>query len=233
MATIISFANQKGGVGKTAGTHMIAKTMALKPISKKILVIEGDHQKNISMTVAKLKRVRPDFKPVYDIITTNIKNVVSSIKKNNDTYEIIFVDLPGILEKEGIRTALLVCDIVFIPIKSGDYDIDSSVEFLVKIAEIAKIRNKKGYPFAYYAYVSFAKYRSKDDRELIRKMESAKVSVLENRLKEYQAYKTSCKNFLPIVDYTTKKSTWSTAEFEFDKFFTEVKEKIENFINQN
>ena len=57
MATIISIATQKGGVGKTTTAVSLAHALASKPLNKKVLVVDLDPQANASMI---LGTVHPD-----------------------------------------------------------------------------------------------------------------------------------------------------------------------------
>jgi chromosome partitioning protein len=61
---IISFANQKGGVGKTTTTLSLASVLASK--GKKILVVDLDPQSNLTSGIG-FERSR-DYKSIYDVL---------------------------------------------------------------------------------------------------------------------------------------------------------------------
>lgn len=58
MAITISFANQKGGVGKTLTTSSVARILTLK--GYKVLCVDMDPQRNLSMSAGKGVAIEPD-----------------------------------------------------------------------------------------------------------------------------------------------------------------------------
>ena len=57
MALTISFANQKGGVGKTLTTSSVARILTLK--GYKVLCVDMDPQRNLSMAAGKGIAIEP------------------------------------------------------------------------------------------------------------------------------------------------------------------------------
>ena len=76
MAKVISFSNQKGGVGKTTTCVNLAAYIALS--GKKVLVVDMDPQGNASSAFGFFERT--DKKSVYEVLCNNL-SVGSAVKK--------------------------------------------------------------------------------------------------------------------------------------------------------
>ena len=231
MGVVLSVANQKGGVGKTLNTHNLAKTFALPPIGRKTLVIECDHQGTLIEARNTFLEHYPDEDTAYELIHSNIEEVPSVLEKEVDNYELIFIDIPGILEKEGIRTVMLSCDLMFIPIKpsESDYDVNSTITFLQKVSTIKQERDKEGYPFDAYAFVNMDRHMSKRGKEIRHDLDGNGIPRLECDLREYKLYASSARDFEPIIEYDkgSKPITDKPEIYQWYKFSTEVLKKID------
>lgn len=66
---ILSFANQKGGVGKT--TSAINSAVYLAGLGKKILLIDIDPQSNLTSGIG--MKIHDEHKTIYELLTTELK----------------------------------------------------------------------------------------------------------------------------------------------------------------
>jgi chromosome partitioning protein len=180
--SIITFVNQKGGVGKTSTCIMIAKLLAKN--NSKVLLIDLDNQENLSSTFG--FESRDDLNSSYelffkedvasiinktedkniDIIIANGKSVqinseleeeVFKIKysisgnkfnypinqilvkklKEIKNYDYILIDCPATINTM-IKTALIVSDIVLVPINTDSFSINGVIK-LTNIIEDIKL----------------------------------------------------------------------------------------------
>ena len=80
MSTIISFVNQKGGVGKTTSVVNIgaalSKAEQLVKKKKKVLVIDMDPQGNSSQVFS---NITDDDPSIYDLLMSYSENIKSSV----------------------------------------------------------------------------------------------------------------------------------------------------------
>ncbi len=93
MSKVISFINQKGGVGKT--TTCVNMSSYLAEMGKKVLLIDMDPQGNATSSVGLNKEEK--FKTVYDVLIDDepIENVIRPTKYNNLHIIPSNVDLAG------------------------------------------------------------------------------------------------------------------------------------------
>ena len=111
-AKIIMFANQKGGKGKTLHSHLFALNLSGKTHKKKVLVLELDPQQTLSKVIELL-----NVKPIYDVKAEHFDNIQQALEDNIKKYHYILIDIAGMLELSGIRTAISYSHTVFIPLK--------------------------------------------------------------------------------------------------------------------
>ncbi len=127
---IISFLNQKGGVGKTTLSINVATCLALKKF--KVLVIDADPQ-NSSLDWAATRRGESLF-TVVSITKPIIHKEVTKLIKN---YDHIVIDGPPRIY-DVAKSAIVTSDIVIMPVQPSPYDIWAAKEVVDLIKEVAE-----------------------------------------------------------------------------------------------
>lgn len=95
-----------------------------------------------------LNTVIDNFKAFpYEVRVIKVENAMDEIFKLYDLgiYDYILVDMPGSIADKKIFELLTLIDYVFIPIKAGELDRDSTATFLEKMAIVCDSRKKNGY----------------------------------------------------------------------------------------
>lgn len=145
MSTIITFANQKGGVGKTTLCTLFANYLSTK--GEKILVIDSDNQQSISE-----KRKTDLIKYSSSAINYNIQSfsisdqqsvakLMQNLKKMDGT---ILIDSPGHLSQQGLIPIFAHSDIIITPYQYEATCINSTITFIQFITTMKeKISNMK------------------------------------------------------------------------------------------
>lgn len=137
MATIISFANQKGGVGKTTLCTTFANFLSGK--GKSLLVIDCDNQQSIyekrkaDETKYKGHNFSYDVK-AFDI--SNADNIVLLMSKLKELNGIILIDTPGHLSQQGLVPIFANSDFIVCPYQYESTSISSTVTFLKFFKEL-------------------------------------------------------------------------------------------------
>lgn len=127
---IISFLNQKGGVGKTTLSINVATSLALKKY--KVLLIDADPQ-NSSLDWASIRKKEGMFTVVG--ITKPI--IHKEIKKLAKDYDHIVIDGPPRIY-DVAKSAIVSSDLVVIPVQPSPYDVWAASEVVELIKEVSE-----------------------------------------------------------------------------------------------
>ena len=132
---IISFVNQKGGVGKTTLSLCVAFELGNKA---KVLTIDADPQGSIMDWSENREQELPKNMSIASMANKAIHRDIKRLAKG---YTYVVIDTPPRLS-EITRSAIMISDIVIIPCTPSPYDVWAAEETLELIRE-AKIYNKK------------------------------------------------------------------------------------------
>ena len=141
---IVTFANQKGGVGKTTLCIAFANYLFSKGV--RVTVIDADFQHSI------VKRRNADIKEYggnqipYEVISAVTKNdneMASMIEKlyNDPSMEVVLIDSAGTLTAPGLPTLLINSDVLVCPFHYDDLTSPSTLAFLIFVS---KLRERAG-----------------------------------------------------------------------------------------
>jgi len=148
---IVSFANQKGGVGKS--THCALFAQYLSDRNKTVHVIDMDFQRSLvskreSDKSFSLSEMREQDENVFDnslnytikaITPDDILPFIKEARQNPDSVYII--DTPGSLAHENVVKMLYVSDFIIIPFDYSELKLDSTAVFIQYVKQF-KIPSK-------------------------------------------------------------------------------------------
>jgi chromosome partitioning protein len=151
VAKYISFANRKGGVGKTTLLNLTATALSART-NKRILVIDADEQQSIyNQRKADLSNREHKIKS-YEVLSFSFLKKSPSdvpvfrftklIQKLDDDFDLIFIDPAGTMEGEVTPLILTLSDAVVIPVVGSVLDIQSTLSFLNTIEAVNKEREE-------------------------------------------------------------------------------------------
>jgi chromosome partitioning protein len=119
-AKVIACANQKGGSGKTTLAMQLAGTLGLQGV--RVLVVDADPQ----ASAQRWNSAAPDEKPfpatVIGLADAGEK-VHREVGKHVGVYDYIVIDCPPAVESAATQSALMVADLVLIPIIPSPTDL--------------------------------------------------------------------------------------------------------------
>ncbi|MFK7982492.1 MAG: ParA family protein [Saprospiraceae bacterium] len=142
MNKLIAVISQKGGVGKSTVTVLLANIFYFV-FNLKVAIIDADYPQN---SIAKRRRKELNIsqtnnylKPLYDklyadkdpypIIPTNLPSALVMIDKLEEDFDFIFLDVTGTLNQPGFKEVLLQVNHFLIPVLQDEFSVISAVEF--------------------------------------------------------------------------------------------------------
>jgi chromosome partitioning protein len=215
-AKIISFANQKGGVGKS--TLLLLTAAALhRRTQKKVLVIDCDPQNSVHDV-----HKQEGGKDAFDVISFNWKqpkpevNFDKTIALAEKKYDIIFLDIPGKMEGREIYFSILVSDIVIVPIVASALDIKATIDFLETLPKIREIKEKEGFILEVYGVIN-KKDTTHEHKRLKELTGVGGMQLFYSPLSNLVRYKRNISTINDIVD--------PNEDDEFNRYFEEFRAK--------
>lgn len=129
---VISFANAKGGAGKTTAVLLLATEVAAR--GKRVTIFDADPQKWITKW-SELPRKSPGISVVSEISPASITEQITLASEISDY---VIVDLEG-TENLIVANALSVSDLVVVPIQGSSMDARGGAKILTLIKKLEKI----------------------------------------------------------------------------------------------
>lgn len=109
---VISFANQKGGVGKSTLCLSLANYFA--SIGLPVTVIDTDTQKTLVKIRETDMEQHPQEQPPFEIEYAEISKFMEDVKTRRQEGTNLFVDLPGRYDR-GVHEVIKYSDVVIVP----------------------------------------------------------------------------------------------------------------------
>ena len=136
MGKIITFANQKGGSGKTTLSANIAVLWANS--NYRVAIIDADAQQSLTFWLEARKKYYGNEDAGIDSYSFDVRNLNEDIKKIKKKYDFIIIDSPPSITFDTVQILKSV-DRVFVPVQPSPLDIMATIPFL----NIAKQEKKK------------------------------------------------------------------------------------------
>ena len=231
MAMIITVATQKGGVGKTTVTALLANALSAAPFNYRVFVADCDPQQSLIRRRLSDQRDNPDATPPYKIEAMTLPALQSEIKALNEANDFILIDLPGRLDSNSatdqhtIAKYLQYPDILLLPFTPGNYSMESTLEYLRFSMKVRQQRSTTPRKLVLIGFVNQYEGRTVDDRVLIESIEELRTVVnvpfLNSKLQRLALFR-NVDTFTSFYDATTT----DKAKANFTAFFNELKNDI-------
>lgn len=252
----ISFCAQKGGVGKSVFTSLLASHLHYTT-SLHVAVIDCDYPQHSLLKfrareIGKLKSI-PKFgnaftaqmgqltKKSYSIIGSDIKDGITAARALQDSdqgsgLDVILFDFPGTMNTPGMISALSQMDYLFIPIEADRLVLESEIEFAHTMKEVYASLGKPSKLWLYWnKNQRSVKTQLFDNYEKV--ITELGLSVLTHRIYQAAAFQ---KEIEPESDphhvfrstvFPYSKRALRGANIPIDEFFQEIIEHLNLNIN--
>lgn len=227
MAKIIMVGGQKGGVGKSLITTLLATALGSKPFSHKVAVIDLDSQG----TIHKLRnidlRTYGDVQIPFAVYTATSENLATIINQLNAQYELVFIDAAGKLDtradvqQQEIARSLMYVDLLLIPFTSGFGNFTATYEYLLFVEKLAQARKNALRPLTYKGFINQFRSRNRSTEYLLEDIAAIQqgqhpIDMMKNYLKDLSAFRDA-----DTIHSLYDKQSNDTAKQNFAIFLTE------------
>lgn len=178
---VISFANPKGGAGKTT-TALIAATQ-LAEAGASVSIIDADPERWISQWAA-LPGKPENIRIISDVTEDS---VADAIEAESATAQFVIVDLEGTASLM-VANAIGFSDFVVIPLQGSSMDAKGGAKILRLIATQARMA-RRAIPHAVVLTRTSAAVRSRSLKNVAAELTEAGVPVFETPIVERAAYR--------------------------------------------
>ena len=127
MGKIITFANQKGGSGKS--TLSVNLAVLWSNSNYKVAVIDGDAQKSLTYWIEARRKYYGDSDIGIDIYPYNSRSLESDIKQIKRKYNFVIIDSPPSITYDTIQI-VKNSDRIFVPVQPSPVDLMATIPFL-------------------------------------------------------------------------------------------------------
>ena len=148
--TFVAFATQKGGVGKSTVTALVANYIH-NVMGIDVAVIDCDEpqhsiaglrdketaliEKNDSLKSVAYEHFRKSGRKGFPIVRSNavqaLDDADSLLSEKGYRPEIVFFDLPGTLKSDGVIKTLSQMDYIFTPVSADRFVVESALQFVM------------------------------------------------------------------------------------------------------
>lgn len=149
--SITVIANTKGGVGKSTTAVQVAVGGANQ--GKDMLLVNADRQSSSSNAIS--RRDLAGLTPSVTLVAyPDGEQLRTQVLRQVDKYDEIIIDVGG-RDSSALRHAMMVADVMIVPVAPGDFELDALEDELVPlIDEIQAMRADN--PLPIYAYLNMA-----------------------------------------------------------------------------
>ncbi|RXJ82151.1 ParA family protein [Arcobacter sp. F2176] len=207
---VISFAHDKGGVGKSTTIINVAPVLEKE---FKLTVIDLDPKKQFTT----FNNHREN--KINMVSVSSINDLVEFISNSKD--ELVLIDLGG-FDSDFFRTALMISDIIIVPLSGSDNDIVGFADFENILLSVISEQKKNGIDIDCTILANRIHHNNKSDFE-----------VLSNRAKElnFNIFNTIIRNSsvyskMILSGKSATEQTLTTPGLNVLSLVEEIKEKI-------
>lgn len=200
--SIILIGNPKGGIGKSTSAVQVAVGRAIQ--GKDVLLVNADRQSSSSKAIA--RRDEAGLTPSVTLVAyPDGEQLRTQVLRQAGKYDDVIIDSGG-RDSSALRHAMMIADVMLVPIAPGNFELDSLEDELVPL--INEIQASRGdNPLPIYAYLNMAEANkfSSDNLNTRRSIESfPELQLLDLNIVKRKAIATASTTGLSVREMKTK-----------------------------
>lgn len=180
---ILLIGGEKGGTGKSTIATNIAVNLAYQ--QQEVVIIDCDPQGTATKWLSRRNKLFPNLPKVFSIQKTG--DIYDTSIDMSHRYKYVIIDAGG-RDSEELRTAMVACNKMYIPLKASQPDIETS-NHIIQLIKLARTLNPKLLAFTMISMAP-TNHVLKEDQEailLLSKLNIAKTSnVIIHERKVYR-----------------------------------------------
>lgn len=199
---VILIGNTKGGIGKSTNSVQVAVGRALQ--GKDVLLVNADRQSSSSKAID--RRDAAGMTPSVTLVAyPEGDQLRTQVLRQASKYDDIIIDAGG-RDSTALRHAMMIADVMLVPIAPGDFELDALEDELVPL--IREIQASRGdNPLPIYAYLNMAEAKkfSSDNLDTRKSIESfPELQLLDINIVKRKAIATASTRGLSIRELKSK-----------------------------
>lgn len=221
---IISFVNQKGGVGKSTLTTNVAAILSRK---YKVLLLDTDNQgSSEDWGVNRINKLESDnrlrgFSKHYRGIK-KAAEVSMDLQEIASSYDIIVIDTPGRNELVSLGV-IAAANLVIIPLTPGNFSFWSSEITRELIQKVAAVRPED---FAARLLLNMRDKRRKISREAEKMLTELEIPVMKTSIGHRNIFESSSEG-LSVLEINARTNSDKEGQHEMEELILEIEEILE------
>lgn len=151
----IAFSTQKGGVGKSTFTVLVASYLHyLKGLNVAVMDCDYPQCSVYEMRKREIRQLETNLhyqskaialfdslgKQTYPIVCAKPEEAISKarefLKGESTEYDVVFFDLPGTINNDGVISTFMAMDYVFVPMAPSRMSMESTLSFIIPVHEL-------------------------------------------------------------------------------------------------
>jgi chromosome partitioning protein len=215
---IVTVGCTKGGVGKT--TVAVNLTVALARAKSDVLLVDGDEQ-GTALAFTELRSTRlADAGPGYTAVALQGAAIRTQVRQLAGNYDHIVIDVGG-RDSGSLRAALIVSNLVLIPVAPRSYDLWGADQTAELVREACTMNPK----LRAVAFLNMADVAGPDNAEALAALgELEGIEVCDCRLVRRKAYSNAAAQGLSVLEYTDPSNRAGSAKAgqDFRQLFNQL-----------
>ena len=155
--TFIALSNQKGGVGKSTMTVLLASYFHYRK-GRNVLVVDCDYpqhsirdirewdiktvEKNEKLQGKLLEQFEGSDRKAYTVLTSTPEDAKQTayefLDRSETSYDLVLTDLPGTVNAAGVFRSLVNMDYLFVPVTQNRMVMQSSLSFVATLRDFIR-----------------------------------------------------------------------------------------------